>query len=57
MIVHWSEEVVLDGQDNDLLEKLVSHEELLARTRDVSVAVLESHTGESSLLHLEGNTL
>ena len=51
-VVHWSEEMVLEGQDNDLFKKFVAHQELFARSRDVSVSVLKSHTSESSLLEL-----
>ena len=50
--MHWSEEMMLKSQDNDLLKKFISHQELLARSRDVSVTVLKSHTSESSLLEL-----
>jgi hypothetical protein len=55
-IVHWSEEMVLESQDDNLFEQFVSHQELLRGTTDVSVTMLESHSCESSLLHLEGNT-
>ena len=50
--MHWSEEMMLEGQDNDLFKKFVAHQELFARSRDVSVSVLKSHTSESSLLEL-----
>ena len=47
--------MVFDGEDDDLLQKLVAHQELLAGSRDISVTVLDSHAGETSLLHLEGD--
>ena len=54
-VVHWSEEMMFEGQDHHLLQKSIAHQELLAGTTDVSVAVFDSHSGESSLLHLKGN--
>ncbi len=47
--------MVLQGKDAHLLQKLVSHKELLGCSRDVSVAVLDSHASESGLLDLEGD--
>ena len=44
-----------DSQDHGLLQELVAHQKLLAGSRDVSIAVLDSHASESSLLHLEGD--
>ena len=46
--------MLLEGQDAGLLQQFVAHEELLGGTRDVSVAVLDSHTCEPRLLYLEG---
>lgn len=54
-VVHWSEEMVLQGQNNNLFHELISHEELLGGTTDVSVSVFKSHSSESSLLNLHGN--
>jgi hypothetical protein len=54
-VVHGSEEVFLDRKNDGLLQKLVAHQELLARTGNVSVAVLDTHAGEPCLLHLERN--
>lgn len=42
-------------EDDGLLEELISHQELLCGSGDISISVLESHTSESSLLHLDGN--
>ena len=55
LVVHWSEEVVLDTEDGKLFEESVTHQELLGGTRDVSVTVLQSHSSESGLLYLESN--
>ena len=55
LVVQWSEEVVFNREDNTLLQQFVAHQELLACTRDVPVSVLNSHTSESSLLHLKGH--
>jgi hypothetical protein len=38
-----------------LFQESVAHQELLGGTTDVSIAMLDSHTGESSLLNLKGN--
>ena len=56
MVVHGSEKLLFECQDNTLFKKLVSHQELFGSSRDVSIAVLNSHTGVSSLLDLDGNT-
>lgn len=53
--MHWSEEVILEGEGDNLLEESIAHEELLGSTADVSVSVHQSHAGEPGLLHLEGN--
>ena len=52
-VVHWSEEVVLDRQYHNLLEKLVTHQELFTSSRNISITVFDSHTGKSSWLNLE----
>ena len=57
MIIEWSKEVLLDREDDGLLQKLIAHKELLSGSRDISVAVLDSHTGESGLLDLKSHTL
>jgi len=49
--------MMLEGEDDGLLEELVAHKELLGGTRNVSVTVLDSHTGESSLLDLHSDVL
>ena len=54
-ISHWSEEVGLQAEDHSLLLNFISHQELLACSRNVSVVMLDSHSGESSLLDLSGN--
>jgi hypothetical protein len=51
-VVHGSEVVLLDGQDHQLLENLVTHHELLGSTRNISVVVENSHTSETSDLDL-----
>ena len=56
LVVHRSEEVVLQCQDADLLQHLITHHELLGGSGDVPIAVLNSHSGESSLLDLESDT-
>ena len=56
MVVHGSEKLLLESQDNTLFKKLVTHQELFGASRNVSIAVLNSHTGVSSLLDLDGNT-
>ena len=48
---------MLEGKDDGLFEELVAHKELLGSTRNVSIAVLDSHTGESSLLDLHSDVL
>ena len=53
--MHWSEEVCFQTHDNDLLEELITHQKLLAGSGDVSVSVLESHSGKSGLLGLNRN--
>ena len=53
LVVKWSEEMMLNRKDHALLQDFVSHQELLARSRNVSVSVLNSHTCESRLLHLQ----
>ena len=53
--MHWSEEMMFQSKNDDLLQKTIAHQELLSGTTDVSVTVLESHSCESSLLDLEGN--
>ena len=55
LVVHGSEEVVLDRKDDNLLEQFVAHQELFCRPRDISVTMFDSHTGESRLLHLESH--
>ena len=47
--------MLLQGEDDGLLKKLITHQELLCGSGDISISVLESHTGESSLLHLDGD--
>ena len=56
MVVHGSEKLLLESQDNTLFKELVTHQELFGASRNVSIAVLNSHTGVSSLLDLDGNT-
>ena len=51
-VVHGSEVVLLDGQDHQLLKDLVSHHELFASARDVSVVVQNSHASVTSNLYL-----
>ena len=46
---------MLESHDNDLLKELITHQELLARSRDVSITVLQSHSGKSGLLNLKSN--
>ena len=48
--------MVLLGKDNNLFKHLVAHKELLGGTRDVSIAVLQSHSSETGLLNLKSNT-
>ena len=47
--------MMLKVKDVVLLHESVAHEESLAWTGDVSVTMLESHAGESSLLNLKGD--
>ena len=47
--------MVLQRKDDGLLEKLVSHKELFASSGNVSIVVLDSHTSESGLLHLDSD--
>ena len=47
--------MVLKIENANLLEQLVAHKELLGGSRNVSVSVLKSHTGESSLLNLDSH--
>ena len=56
MVVHGSEKLLLESQDNTLFKELVTHQELFGASRNVSIAVLNSHTGVSGLLDLDGNT-
>lgn len=55
--MHGSEEVVLNREDDGLLQQLVAHQKLLTGPRNVSVAVLDAHTRETRLLHLESYQL
>ena len=57
LVVHWSEEVVLDCQDDGLLQEFVTHQKLFAGPRNISVTMFNTHTSESSLLHLESYKL
>ena len=54
-VIHWSKEVMLDRQYHNLLEEFVTHQELFRCSGNISIAVLQSHTGESSLLNLESD--
>ena len=45
----------LESHNDNLLEELISHKELLAGSRDVSITVLKSHTSKSSLLNLDSD--
>ena len=54
-VVHGSEVVLLDGQDHQLLKDLVSHHELFASARDVSVVVQNSHAGVTCYLDLNSD--
>ena len=56
MIIHRSEELLFECQDNTLFKELITHKELFSGSGDVSVSVLNSHTSESCLLDLDGNT-
>ena len=56
MVIHWSEKVVLKIKNANLLKKLVSHEELLSGSRDVSVSMLKSHASKSGLLNLDSHS-
>ena len=56
MVIHRSEKVVLKIKNANLLKKLVSHEELLGGSGDVSVPMLKSHASKSSLLNLDGHS-
>ena len=49
--------MVLKIKNANLFEQLVAHQELLSSTRDISITVLKSHTGESGLLNLDGHCL
>ena len=51
-VVHRSEEMIFESQNNNLLKELVAHQELLARSRNVSISMLDSHTSISGLLYL-----
>jgi hypothetical protein len=55
IVVYWSEEVMLQCEDDGLLKNLIIHYELLCGSGDISVSVLESYTSESSLFHLDGD--
>ena len=55
LVVHGSEEVVLDREDHALLEELVAHQELLAGSGNIPVSVLNPHASESGLLDLQGD--
>ena len=52
-VVHGAEEVLLQGEDHQLLEEAVAHHELLGRARDVAVVVQHAHARETAHLHLE----
>ena len=54
-VVHGSEEVLLDGEDHQLLKDLITHQELLCSTRNVSVVVQNSHACETGDLYLNSN--
>ena len=47
--------MLLDGKDHQLFKDLVTHEELLRSTGNVSVVVHDSHASESGNVHLHGD--
>jgi len=55
LIKRGPEEVRFKLENAHLLKDFVSHKELLGWSRNVSIAMLYSHTSESCLLHLNGD--
>ena len=53
--MHGPEEMPLKLENTGLLKKSVTHEEFLGGSRNVSVTMLDPHTGESCLLYLNSN--
>ena len=52
-----AEELVSEGQDHKLLHKFVAHHELFGGARNVPVVVHDSHSCETSNLHLESEVV
>lgn len=52
-----AEELVSEGQDHKLLHKFVAHHKLLGGARNVPVVVHDSHSRETSDLHLESEVV
>ncbi len=57
LVGHRVEEVSLEVKNHKLFHEPVTHHELLGSTRDVTVVVLDSHTGVSSDLDSESDVL
>ena len=47
--------MLTNSQDHKLFEEFVTHHKLLAGTRDVSIVVEDTHTGEPGDLNLKGD--
>jgi len=56
-VVHGAEEMCFQLEDHKLFEELVSEEELLGGTGDVSVVVEDTHARVTSKVDLEGHVL
>ena len=52
-----AEELVSEGQDHKLLHKFVTHHELFGGARNIPVVVHDSHSCETSDLHLESEVV
>ena len=57
LVAHWSEELVAERQNHQLLEETVSVEELLGGSGDVSVVVENSHSVVTGDLGLDGDVV
>ena len=55
LVVVGSSDPVLEVNDHELFKNLVSHSELLASSRDVSVVMHDSHVRETSDVHLDSH--
>ena len=54
-VAEWTEEVLFECENEELLKNLVSHQIPLGRTRRVSVAVVDAHASKARDVSLHRN--